>query len=173
MLSFLNNKYKNLGNKTFLTQASLLCLLCDITNIVYLNLYWLKENINEQTMAASFAVQGVDINSIAKSDLAAYKHLLIDALGVMFTVFLLYHLVVYFKMARNKLWAKKYVYGYALTGSVLTLFEVPGLFKEHIIWALIMLATTLIYIYTFMGIRYFKKREKVVAARKKVRTKRQ
>lgn len=157
MISFLNDKYKNLGRKKFLTQASILCFLSDIGNITYINIYWLNKRLNDQFLANMFAMQGVDIRSISDFQLMSYKTMLINSLGFMFMFFMAYHCIVYYKMARNKLWAKKYVHGYALTGTILTVFEIPALLKDNMLWALLMVATTFIYIYTFAGIRYFKK----------------
>lgn len=159
MIKILNNKYEQMGRQKFLTTASILCLISDITNLAYINLYWLKNKLTREFLGLSFAMQGVDINHFTDYQIDQYKTLLANSMGIVFALFLAYHLIVYFKMARNKLWAKKYVFGYSLTGAVLTIFELPGLFSDHVIWAIIMLMTTFIYIYSFMGIKFFKKQE--------------
>lgn len=155
----MNNKFKALGKKKFLIQGAILCLLSDIGNILYVNLYWFPKKLSLQFLTNILSLQGVNAYQIPRSDLLAYRDLLIDAFGIMFFGFLIYHLLVYFLFFKNKLWAKKYVYGYALTGAVLTIFELPSLFKDNFLWALVMLITTIIYIFTFMGIKYFKKIE--------------
>ena len=155
----MNNKFKTLGKKKFLLQGALLCLLSDIGNILYVNMYWFPKKLSIQFLSKMLSLQGVNAYQMPRADLLAYRELLIDAFGIMFFVFLIYHLLVYFLFYKNKLWAKKYVYGYALTGAILTMLELPSLFQDHFTWGVIMLLTTLIYIFTFMGIKYFKKIE--------------
>lgn len=159
MLSFLNDKFNTLGKKKFFTIASILCLLSDIANIAYVNLYALDKYISDQAIANALFAQGINPNSISPHDLAAYKQLLINSMGMVLTGFLFYHLIVYFMLAKDKLWAKKYVYGYALTGAILTCVELFFLFQSHLLWAVVMLITTLVYIFTLQGILFFKKLE--------------
>jgi hypothetical protein len=159
MISFLNDKYAKVSKKKFLTIGSLLCFISDVGNIAYINLYALQKYITDQSIANALALQGVNLRQISAHDFDAYKQLMIDAMGLVFAGFLAYHIIVYFFFARDKKWAKKYVYGYALTGTILTAVELVFLFQEHFMWAIVMLLTTFIYIYTLFGIRYFKKQE--------------
>lgn len=158
-MNFLNEKYKNLGKSKFLTLAALLCFMSDIGNVTYINVYWLGERLKDRFLGNVFALQGIDIRMMTPYQLKAYKEILFNSLGFMFMFFMAYHIIVYFKMSRDKLWAKKYVYGYALTGTFLTLFELPMLIQDNLLWAIFMILTTIIYIYTFLGIKFFKKEE--------------
>ena len=159
MISFLNDKYANIGKKKFLTLTSILCFISDVGNIAYVNLYALHKYISDKALFNALAAQGVNPASLSERDFGVYKQIMIDSMGMVFAGFLVYHCVVYFMLARDKTWAKKYVYGYALTGAILTVFELFFLFQDHILWAIVMLLTTFVYIYTLFGIRYFKKQE--------------
>ena len=159
MLSFLNDKFQKDGKKSFLSKAAVLILISDVINIAYLNLYWFEEKITIPFLVKAASIQGVNLAILPRQDLVAYRQLLISTFGNVFIAFLVYHAIVYFKFSKDKLWAKKYVHGYALTGAILTLVELPSLLGDHILWGLVMIATTAIYIYSFLGIRYFKKFE--------------
>lgn len=159
MISFLNDKFKQVGKKNFLLKASVLCLISDIGNILYLNMFWFKKKLTIPFLANIMSIQGVNLYQFPQADILAIKMMLVGAFSTMFYIFLIYHCFVYFKMAKDKKWAKKYVHGYALTGAILTLLEIPSLFSASFFWAIIMIMTTIIYIYSFLGIRYFKKIE--------------
>ena len=159
MISFLNDKYKKLGKKKFFTLASILCFMCDVINIAYVNLYALNKYISNQAIANALFAQGINPAELSVHDFTAYKQLMINAMGLVFSGFLVYHCIVYFMLSREKVWAKKYVYGYALTGAILTIVELFFLYREHFMWGTVMLFTTFIYIYTMLGILFFKKQE--------------
>ncbi len=159
MISFLNDKFKKDGKKKFLSQAALLCLISDIINIGYLNFYFFQKKITTTFLINAGAIQGLNLSSLPRQDLLAYRHLLISTLANVFLGFLVYHAIVYFKLAKDKKWAKKYVYGYVITGGVLTLIEIPSLLSDHLFWGLCMIVTASIYAYTFLGIKFFKKQE--------------
>jgi succinate dehydrogenase/fumarate reductase cytochrome b subunit len=159
MINFLNKYYQKAGLKRFLSLAGLLCFICDVGNLAYINIYWFQKKLNLNTIKFALEANGLDTSQMSRYDIEAYRSLLIDALGLVFAIFLLYHIFVYFKFTRNKLWAKKYVFGYALTGSILTVVELPMLVRDNWLWAMVMFCTTIIYLYTFLGIRYFKKQE--------------
>jgi hypothetical protein len=159
MLSFLNDKFQKDGKKKFLSKAALLILMSDVLNIAYLNLYWFEKKITIPFLVKAASIQGLNLASLPRQDLVAYRQLLISTFANVFIAFLVYHAFVYFKFSRDKQWAKKYVHGYALTGAILTLIELPSLIGDHMLWGLAMIITTAIYIYCFLGIRYFKKSE--------------
>lgn len=157
MLSFLNDKFQKDGKKKFLSKAALFILISDMINIVYLNLYWFEKKITIPFLVKAASIQGVNLLNLPRQDLVAYRQLLISTFANVFIGFLVYHAFVYFKFARDKQWAKKYVHGYALTGLILTLIELPSVLSDHIFWGLAMILTASIYAYCFLGIRYFKK----------------
>jgi hypothetical protein len=157
MLSFLNDKFKNDGKKRFLSLAAFFIFISDLINIVYLNLYWFEKKITIPFLVKAASFQGVNLMTHPRQDLIAYRQLLIATLANVFIAFIVYHAFVYFRFSKDKQWAIKYVYGYALTGAILTLIELPSVFSDHKLWGLAMIVTTAIYTYCFLGIRYFKK----------------
>jgi len=158
-MNFLNEKFKSIGQIKFLSLAALICFVCDLSNMVYLNKYWLVNHITPSYLINIQKLAGNDISHIPSHVLNEYISFLIGTMGTVFTGFLIYHLFVYFRLSKNKNWAKKYVYGYTFTGAILTMFELTSSPHNSIYWTIVMILTTGAYAYTFLGLRYFKKLE--------------
>lgn len=159
-MALLDNYYKTLGKKKFLSLAALLMFVSDVMNISYINMFFLPEKITLNYLLNFYSLMGANPEMLHPLYLRELRQVLMNSFSFLFLGFLVYHILVYFKLARDSKWAKKYVFGYALTGAALTLFELPGLAQDHLGWFVAMLATTLIYIYSFLGLRHFKKSTK-------------
>lgn len=145
----------------FLSLAAILTFISDLINISYINLYFLPQHINAKYLHNIHSLMGVDARMLNPHYLQELKQVMINSMSLVFTGFLFYHCLVYFKLSRDKKWAKTYVFGYALTGAILTVIELPFLVQKHVGWALAMFLTTLIYIFAFQGLRHFKKEQKM------------
>lgn len=159
MIAFLNNKYKKLGSGTFLIQASILGFLSDVSAVLYLEWFGLNKYISKDLLGLSFALHGVNINSMPPEQIENYKKLLISSMGTTFTMFLAFHAIVYYMLFKNKLWAKKYLFGYTLTTFLLGFLECFFVIPKNPTWGLSLLLISCFYCYIHMGIRYFKKQE--------------
>lgn len=168
-MKFLREHFQHTGRMKFLAQAAILTFISDVINISYINLYFLPKNINTSYLLNIYSRMGVDARMLNTHYLEELKEVMINSMSMVFTAFLVYHCLVYFKLSRDKKWAKKYVFGYALTGSILTVIELPFLIQKHVGWALAMFTTTLIYIFAFQGLRFFKKKEAAKAPLRKTR----
>ncbi len=156
-MNFLNEKFKTIGQNKFLHLAAWICFICDVSNVIYVNKYFLARYITPSYLINIQRLAGNDISRFPRHVLDEYVGVLISTMGTVFTGFLFYHLFVYFMFSRSKNWARKYVYGYTFTGAILTMFEVPNTFGSGFFWGVIMILTTLAYGYTYLGLRYFKK----------------
>lgn len=157
-MKFLNDYYQRNGRAKFLSKAAILAFISDVLNISYINMYFLQEKISIRYLQNLYATMGADPRMFNTAYLQELRQVFINSISFVFLGFLIYHTLVYYMLSRDKKWARKYVSGYAFTGAILTVFELPGLFSDHVGWALAMLATTMIYIFVFMGLRYFKKK---------------
>lgn len=156
-MKFLNEYYRKLGRRKLLSLAAILMFISDVVNLSYINLYFLPEKITLNSLLNIYSLMGASPKMLNPLYLLELRQVMINSMAFLFIGFLLYHILVYFLLSRDKRWAKKYVFGYAVTGAVLTLFELPGLFQDHVGWALGMLATTAIYVFSFMGLRFIKR----------------
>lgn len=158
-MKFLNDYFQKTGRMKFLAQTAILTFISDVMNICYVNLYFLPEKLSTDYLLKTYSLMGADPRMLHPLYLEELRQVMINSVSYVFLGFLIYHILVYFKLSRDSGWAKKYISGYALTGAILTVLELPGLFGEHFGWALAMLLTTLIYIFAFTGLRYFKKKQ--------------
>ena len=156
-MKFLNQYYKNTPKLKFLAQAAILTFISDVINICYINLYYLPEKITANYIFNLYSNLGINPRQFNTTYIMELRQVLINSMALVFCGFLAYHILVYFQLSKDKKWAKKYVSGYAFTGAILTVIELPVLIQEHIGWAIAMLITTVIYVFSFMGIRFFKK----------------
>lgn len=157
-MKFLNDYYKKSGKNKFLAQAAILAFISDVANITYVNLWFMPQKISVSYIQNLYALMGHPPSNFNRLYLEELRRVMIDSMSFLFLGFLIYHILVYYKLSRASNWAIKYVNVYAITGAILTAFELPGLFGEHIGWALAMLGTLAIYIFVFMGIRFFRKK---------------
>ncbi len=160
VMKFLNDYYKKSGKNKFLAQGAILAFISDVANISYVNLWFMPQKITISYIQNLYSVMGVPPSNFNRLYLEELRKVMIDSMSFLFLGFLIYHILVYYKFSRGSKWASKYLNGYALTGAILTGFELPGLFGEHPGWGLAMLGTFLIYVFVFMGIRFFRKQEK-------------
>ena len=144
----------------FLSQAAFFTFISDVINICYINLYFLPEKVTVNYLMNVYSLMGASPQMFHPMYIRELRQVMINSLSFVFMGFLFYHILVYFKLARDSKWAKKYVSGYTLTGAVLTIFELPILIQNHLGWALAMFVTTLIYIFSFLGLRHFKKSDR-------------
>ena len=156
-MKFLINYYKKTTKMKFLAEAAILTFISDVINICYINLYFLPEKITNQYIYNLYSVLGVNPNQFHPTYISELRQVMINSMALVFCGFLAYHCLVYFMLSKDKKWAKKYVFGYAVSGAILTVIELPVLIQYHVGWAMAMLFTTLIYVFSFMGIRYYKK----------------
>lgn len=161
MLNNLNAKFDQLGNIKFLTLSAILSFLCDAINIVYMLVSYLPITINNKMLHSVITAQGLSLSSLNITELNEIRQLFIQTFGMIFLIVLMIHAGIYFLLARNKTWAKNYVSGYSILGAIMTLVMLPSMVFQfgHIIWAIIMFATTFFYFFVYFGLRHFKKLE--------------
>tara|TARA_B100001971_G_scaffold215192_1_gene259781 strand:+ start:33895 stop:34383 length:489 start_codon:yes stop_codon:yes gene_type:complete len=153
----LNDYFKNLDYSKFLLISAIIIYLSDFLNIFYINLHFLPTKIDMNYIYKMLYLQGNNPNNFDPTYLMELRLVIINTMKNVFYLFLVYHAFVYFMYRRGKTWGRKYVYGYAFTGAILTIIELPFLIQRHIGWAIAMLITTAIYIYVWYGIRHYKK----------------
>lgn len=156
-MKFLNEYYTKSGKTKFLSQAAILAFISDVVNICYINFYFLPQKVTLNSLMKTYSLMGADPRMFHPTYLQELRQVMINSVSFIFIGFLFYHILVYFKLSRDSRWAKKYMSFYAITGAILTASELPGLAREHIGWALVTFATMLIYIFVFLGLRFFKK----------------
>ena len=159
MLDNLNAKFDHLGQLKFLTIAAILSFLCDVLNIVYMLVSYLPVSINNQMLQTAMTSQGIQLARLSINEINEIRQVFIQTFGVIFVVVLVIHAGIYFLLARNQYWAKNYVAGYSLLGAIMTIFILPSMVVQlgHVIWAIVMFATTFIYLFVYLGLRHFKK----------------
>lgn len=159
MLDNLNAKFDHLGQVKFLTLAAILSFLCDALNIVYMLNSYLPVSINNQMLQRAITSQGIQLATLSINEVNEIRQVLIQTFGIAFTIVLIIHAGIYFLLARNQNWAKNYTSGYSLLGAIMTLFMLPSMVLQlgHVFWAIIMFITTFIYLFVYLGLRYYKK----------------
>lgn len=163
MISFLNDKYKKLGEATFHIQGSILCFFSDISALLYLMWFGLDKYLSKDFLALNYAMHGIDINTMPVEQVETHKTILINSMGTAFTAFIAFHAIVYYMFFKDKKWAKKYVFGYTLTTFILSFFEGGFMLTSSPAWGLCLILMALAYFYVHMGIRYFRKPVKTQA----------
>lgn len=156
----LNDYFKNLPYSNFLIISAVIIYISDFLNIFYINMHFLPTKIDVNYVRRVMMMQGTDPSQFDTLYLEELRMVIVNTMSNVFYFFLIYHAFVYFMYIKDKSFARKYVYGYALTGAILTIIELPFLVQRHIGWALAMLITTIIYIYVWYGQRYYKKNKK-------------
>jgi hypothetical protein len=161
MIDNLNAKFDRTGLKNFLNLGAILSLLCDILNVAYILVSYLPVAISTVMLQQAMAPHGIDLNTLAAHEVDEIRSVFIQTFTFVFVIVLFLHAGIYFMMARNKKWAKNYVYGYSILGALLTLLILPMMITQlqHYVWAVVMFATTFIYLYIFLGLKHFKKTE--------------
>jgi hypothetical protein len=153
----LNDYFKNLAYTKFLTFGAIIIYISDIFNIIYINTHFIPLRINNNYIYNVVRLQGVNPAQLDPTYVSEMRMVIINTLVNVFYMFLVYHAFMYFMFKKDKPFAKKYVYGYAFTGAILTAIEIPFLAQRHIGWTIVMLFTTAIYVYMWYGLRFYKK----------------
>lgn len=153
----LNDYFKNLAYSKFLVISGIIIYLSDILNIFYINMHFLPTKIDTNYVRKVMIMQGQNPNQFDPLYLDELRMVIVSTMTNVFYLFLVYHLFLYFMYGKGKAFARKYVFGYALTGAILTIIELPFLVQRHIGWAIAMVITTIIYVYVWSGLRYYKK----------------
>lgn len=139
----------------FLIIAASLALVSDILNMLYISHVYLPETLHLDAlriMAIKNLGQG---HHLGHAELSELRSLMIQTMNIILGVFLLIHTAIYFTLAKNKKYAKKYVKGYSLIGIIFTLMMIPAMLQmRHYQWILIMLLTCFFYLYIYLGLRY-------------------
>lgn len=153
----LNDYFQNLDYSKFLLISAIIIYISDILNIFYINMHFLPTKIDGNYIHKMLMLQGTNPNNFDPQYLSELRMVIVNTMSNVFYLFLFYHAFVYFMYRRGKNWGRKYVFGYALTGSILTIIELPFLAQRHLGWTFAMLITTLIYLYVWFGLRYYRK----------------
>lgn len=155
MIKSLNNFFDN-NSDNLPKIIAITTLITDIACLFYINKYWLTNKL-QPIVTKMMTLQG--ILKPNQSDLEQTTAVLANSLGTMFFFFILGHAIIYALVFLKKNWALNYVRRYVLMTVVLTLFEFFIVFKDSKVWFLILLAITLSYTFTFLGLRAFKKNQ--------------
>ena len=117
----LNEYFKNLGYSKFLLISAIIIYLCDILHIFSITMHFLPTKIDLHYSSNVIAMQGQNPSNFDTNYLNELRLVIINTMSNVFYLFLVYHAFVYFMYAKEKKWGRKYVYAYALTGSILTI----------------------------------------------------
>ncbi len=158
MMTFLNAKFDQIGADKFLKLAPILCLLSDIILLYYINNVYLAKALTINALAPAFALQGININSLPVHELNSFLEASKMMVSNIFWMILLYNGVIYACCFKGYRWAMKYVRGYALTGSILSILEILILGVSEKILNPYTVVTTFIYLFCYFGFKRFKKR---------------
>lgn len=159
MINILNDNFKNTDFEKFLKIAAASCFLSDIINICYIIFSYLPLSIDKLLLQNPIMNQAIKDLSLNSSEFNEFKSLFLNTFSSVFFFILIIHLIIYILLSRNNKWAKNYVSGYALLGGILTITTIPFMITSYgqWLWSFIMLLTCFIYLYIYIGLRYFKK----------------
>ncbi len=154
LLSSILNKF---NKKSFKTFTVISCFLGDLLFIIFIKTVLLSaEHINtflESGLGNTKFQEILQLPDHAKLEYYNLAHLSIN-IGIM--TYLVISIFVYFFFYRNKNWAINFIKnGTALIGVALSLLTFWEALPFSVIWALILLALTPLYIIIYFGFRKF------------------
>lgn len=144
-----------MGLAKTLQLGAITCFVSDVLNLLYINFYWFKVRFNSEFLAKVLTFHGVNAATISPEDIANYKYMLIGSLTNMLFLFLFVHTILYYLFSKNKKWARKYVGGYCLSATLLTLLELVFFRSELTAWSLVLPITAFLYLTAFIGHKSF------------------
>ena len=156
MIAAIRKNYETLGVGKFLAVASSSLFLSDLLNIYYITSKlplllqkWIPLVIKIQSGGA-YELTPEGMNEVAG--------LMSRNLSNTLFIFMIFHTLIYILLVKRKKLAIKYASGYSLMGAILTIAIFPLMLRmEDYFWLALMSIITAIYLYIFLGLRYFKK----------------
>ena len=159
MINLINDKFNNIPRSTFFKRSAFICFLADTMNLVYINSYWLKDRLDLKSLKRILSFNGLNSQIISNSDLQNYRYILIGSITNTLMIFTAVHIVIYYLLSREKNWTKKYVGGYCLSAVLLTITQIYAFIDNLNSWSILLIISSFMYLYVFMGLKYFKKQE--------------
>lgn len=156
MLERLKPHYLKLGPKRFVICATLVLIILDLLNSVYLRLYWLKRDISILFVKRMFEQSGEVMENFSTETIMEMKGFIDNTFYFFLLLVLLNNLFFYFFYLRKKLWAQGYVLFYALTAAIFSVTFVFDGAELGWVWFLYNLSTVFIYAYLYIGVKVLK-----------------
>jgi hypothetical protein len=156
MMLKIKNHFKKFNLFHFTLGVIVSLIVLDLINFYYLSLYWTKQNLSLLYVQRLSLGQGLDVHQLSTQSIQEIKQVIDNSFFLFLVIVLINNLFFYIFYFRNKLWAQSYVLFYTLSNSVLAvLFLVEGPILG-IPWFIYNLVTIFLYIYLYLGIKFFK-----------------
>lgn len=158
MINYLNDYFATLKYSTFKKYASIVSFFSDLIILFYLNNILISKYLNKSFLYNIFLIQGINLNSLPQHELENYLSMMRNNVSLIFWIILIYNSIIYLCNIKGYHWAEKYVRGYVLTGSLLSVIEIVLTLAFSNSINFYTLFSALGYTWVYLGFRHFKEK---------------
>jgi hypothetical protein len=147
------NHFKRWKPKTFLWSMVLILLLLDLGNGQFLRLSWLEKN-SSMSIVNILASQGeLSLSELSHDTMTELLGMIDNTFLFFLFIVLINNLFFYLFTLRGKAWAHSYLVFYTFTGALFSLIMVIDSFGMGSFWGVFNIASILMYVYLFLGLK--------------------
>lgn len=139
----------------FIILSTVSLFICDVANILFIDQVFLQGARLDQLINNSLQMAGQIPNDLPLHLLTEMKGAFVSTFWVFLILFMINNSIFYVLYYKNKPAGIKYVKGYAFFGFALSIFNFFPPVTEKWYWIVILLISTFIYLYIFLGSRFF------------------
>jgi hypothetical protein len=156
MMQKIESLFKDrISEKKFRDLSTTTLFLADIANILYIDRVFLSSSKISGMMQNSLRLAGYSPGDIPAELLQEAQGAFISTFWIFLMIFMINNSVFYTLYHRGKKAGIKYVKGYAFFGFALTLINCFTPNTESSLWMLVLILSTIVYLYIFLGTRFF------------------
>ena len=157
MKAFLNQIFQNVNPKIFAKYSPFTSLFADCILLYYIKTKMLPRLFQREQIYALLERTNPEVRYLSMQEFESLVEILQSSFILSFTVIIAFNAIMYALAGRGKPFAVKFLYGYTFSTCLLSALELIGsVFSQRIPFSWATLITMFLYLYVYLGMRYFK-----------------
>ena len=162
----LQNHYKKLVPRQFVTATVITLVILDILNGIYLKLSWVKNGLSKNIVLIIIERMKLNVTDFDQGTMVEVGGLVDKSFNFFLFLILMNNLFFYLFYLRKKIWAQGYVLFYTFTGAIFSGLMIFDGYGMGLGWMIFNLMAIPLYAYLYLGVKVLKEETTLVPEKK-------